>query len=493
MKNIYFKNSCFITILCLLFFVFSYAQETTSCEQNIEKAKELLSDNSPFNNEEVLFKMISDCAELGDAEAENLLGVFYINGVGTEKNLTKAYELISRAASKNNAKAQYNLGRMYKKGEGVSIDFQKAIDWFEKAKEQGNQRATYSLGYMYYKGLGVEQDYQKALYWFRNSDDHMAKHFLGLSYYQGYGVTADEEKALEILLTNNIVNSATLIKYIQNNQKQKNEKAVEMALNTNTEKPNQNDIAEVITTEANNYRHKEEANIEDMQGDWVGRLIQYDWSGAVIERVLPIEMSFDSENDSLININYSFLKEEKRIAASKKQDYLYFKTPFNFRLNKLYSSNPRELTLDYELLSIHFKKQIIGNHTYLTGKIDSYIKNWKEYGQPTSIVLKRLDNDIDIEMLNALAAQEDQFIKLYPIPLKNQLTIQYELESDTNVQIELVGLYANRSIIIAPASLQKAGKHTYNVPISGNIPEGIYVVRLTAGNRLYTRLITKEN
>ncbi len=76
------------------------------------------------------------------------------------------------------------------------------------------------------------------------------------------------------------------------------------------------------------------------------------------------------------------------------------------------------MTLDYELLSIHFKKQIIGKHTYLTGKIDSYIKNWKEYGQPTSIVLKRLDNDIDLEMLNALVAQEDQFIKLYPNPTK---------------------------------------------------------------------------
>ncbi len=487
------KSYLFLYCLCISW-ISVYAQEQSTCEQNIEKAKELLTDNSPFNNQEVIFNLVAPCADAGDTDAENLLGIFYLNGVGTEINEAKAYELISSAAAKNHVNAQYNLGRMYKYGVGCPLDFEKAVEYFEKANQQGNQRAAYSLGYMYYKGLGVAQDYEKAVYWFEHSEDPMAKHFLGLCYYQGYGVEADEDKALGILLTNNIVNSATLIHYIEDNQKENIANEVAQALDTNTSEEDENDVATVITTEVEDFEYKEVATPEDMQGDWTGRIVQYDWSGKTIERVLPIEVSFGSENGQEATLNYLFLEENKKeIIALIEEDYLYFQTPFTFTLDKLYSSNPKELTLDYQVLSMHFKKQVIAEQPYLIGMIDTYIKNWKEYGQPTSIVLKRLDNAIDLDMLTVLAAQEDQFIKLYPVPIVNQLTVQYDLEVATNVHIELVSLYTNHSILIAPSSMQQAGEHTYTVPISGDIPSGMYVVRLTAGNQLYTRLITKEN
>ncbi|MDO5968372.1 hypothetical protein Q4Q35_00995 [Flavivirga aquimarina] len=470
----------------------AYSQDST-CDNDLEKAKNLLAENSPFDDSAVIFKLVEPCALNGNSAAENLLGVLYLKGIGTPVDEATAFKYISSGAEKGHATAQYNLGRMYKTGAGCAINFNKAIDWFKKSSTNGNQRATYSLGYMYYKGLGVEQNYQQAIQWFKNSEDPMAKHFLGLCYYQGYGVPADENKALEILLTNTIINSKTLVSYIQNNQKENTDTAVEEALNDISN--NNTNLEAAITTPIETLQEQEPVTVEDVIGDWEGKLIQYDWSGNKIERILPIELSFKGSDKSM-DVNYSILEQQDTIIASFQDDYLYFKTPFNFTLDKLYSSNPKELSLDYGVLSINLKKQVISNSIYLIGTVDTYIDNWMEYGQPTRIILKpkhEADNSEDEALLLALAAQEDQFIKLYPVPFVNQLTVQYQLEMVANVYVELVSINGGNPIVVVPTTHQDPGNYTYAVPVNPSLPEGLYVVRLFAGNQLYTRLIIKDN
>lgn len=491
------KKYCFIVLGLSLLYNYSYAQEL-KCVSRIEEAKKLISENSPFNDEDVIFELVEPCAVNQDAEALNLLGVLYLKGIGTEKNASKAFGVIKKAAEQGHASAQYNLGRMYKTGEGCTINFSKAIEWFEKSSANGNQRATYSLGYMYYKGFGVNQDYEKALNWFKKSDDPMAKHFLGLSYYQGYGVPVDEDKSLEVLLNNDIVNSATLISYIKSNQRENTERTIAQVLESD-DNSNIANLKEVSTTSFNELSDQELVDSKDMQGDWIGKLIQYDWSGEKIERIVPIELSFKGANEA-INITYNFLGKKENTKASLQDDYMYFKTPFNFTLDKLYSSNPKELSLDYEVLSMNFKKQKLSNRTYLIGSVDTYIDNWKEYGQPTRIVLRskngtdsEIGDEENEEMLLALAAQEDHFIKLYPIPFREQLTVQYQLDTDADVYIELLGINGGDPIVVLPKKHQQAGDYTHTVPVNASLKQGYYVVRLTAGDQLYTRLIIKEN
>lgn len=174
---------------------------------------------------------------------------------------------------------------------------------------------------------------------------------------------------------------------------------------------------------------------------------------------------------------------------------LYFENPFHFTLDKLFSHDLKKTTLNYRLLSINFKKQVISNNTYLVANTDTYIDEWKEYGRPSRIVLKRKGSysTIDEAIISALAAQEDQFIKLYPVPFNNQLTVQYQLELASTVYVELVSIIGGNPIVIKPNEMQQPGSYTYSVPVNTNLPDGLYVVRLTAGNQLYTRLITKEN
>ncbi|MCI8326513.1 MAG: sel1 repeat family protein [Lachnospiraceae bacterium] len=95
-----------------------------------------------------------------------------------EKKYSEAATLYEKAAELGNARAQYLCGMMYLNGEigpkeyvDVKKDPQKAIDWFQKAAEQEIGGAMFSLGDIYY--LGVEDEIQAdkaaALPWYQRA------------------------------------------------------------------------------------------------------------------------------------------------------------------------------------------------------------------------------------------------------------------------------------------------------------------------------------
>ena len=68
-------------------------------------------------------------------------------------------------ANAGNADAQYLLGLFYVKGLGVPQDYAQAAAWYRKAADQGLADAQSSLGYAYSDGRGVPQDYAQAVAW----------------------------------------------------------------------------------------------------------------------------------------------------------------------------------------------------------------------------------------------------------------------------------------------------------------------------------------
>ena len=485
-KPIYKKDmkKHLITTLLLCCTVFQI-QAQSSFKENIKKAKKLLNTPSPFDQQARALPLLQTCIEQGNAEAENMLGMLYLKGIAVEVDLDKAFLYISTAAHKNYDRAQYNLGRMYKYGMGCEIDFNQAIRWFEKATSNGNQRAAYSLGYMAYKGFGIKQDYSKAVYWFERSQDPMAKHFLGLCYYLGYGVSANTDKALEILLNNTTLNSKTLVNYIKENQKESIAYQAEEALNND-------EVVQKIASEFNYETPASNKNIEkeELVNEWIGKIVQYDWSGQHLQRILPIELSIAADGDYL-NVNTDFQKQEKQSTALWQDQTLYIEN-LNFTLDKLYAADPKKLTLDYTLLAANLTKQEIDGVLYLTGSIDSYIEEWTEYGEPMSLVLhpKNAKNVLTEEALLSLSAQESQFIKLYPVPFKEQLLIQYNLQEAANVQVEIVS-FDNNARLVLDSGTKQAGEQT--VHTNPAIKGGRYIVRIHVNGKVYTRMLIKEN
>lgn len=131
-------------------------------------------------------------AKAGNADANNLLGEMYLQGVGvsTDVALAKTYfeagarvghlaalanlgvildneyklELVTLEplAQAGNAQAQNRLGRMYEFGQGHSINPKAAYTWYKKAADQGHMDGRMNLARAHNFGLGTEQDFVKA-------------------------------------------------------------------------------------------------------------------------------------------------------------------------------------------------------------------------------------------------------------------------------------------------------------------------------------------
>ena len=104
-------------------------------------------------------------AKMGDADAQNMLGLMYRSGQGVGQDFEKAEEWYRRSADQGNPSAQSNLGLVYWYGLGVSKDHQQAFHWFLRAAEQGNAAGQNHLGLMYFTGKGVAQDYVQSYKW----------------------------------------------------------------------------------------------------------------------------------------------------------------------------------------------------------------------------------------------------------------------------------------------------------------------------------------
>ena len=102
----------------------------------------------------------------GNASAELLLGLKYLNGDGTPVNEAEAARWFERAAKEGDAIAAYRLGTLYERGRGVPADAQKAVEWYSAAAKQGNRKAMHNLAVAYAQGSGVKQDYAQAAQWF---------------------------------------------------------------------------------------------------------------------------------------------------------------------------------------------------------------------------------------------------------------------------------------------------------------------------------------
>lgn len=147
-------------------------------------------------------------AKKGNAQAQYEVGMCYLNGSGTGKDLKKAAKWFNLAtcqgnkeakerlfasyskeleklAKKNDADAQYALGMCYLEGRQTAKDLKKAAQWFSLATSQGHQEAQKQFFASYSKEL--EKMAKK-----KNPD---AQYALGMCYYEGRQIARDTDKA----------------------------------------------------------------------------------------------------------------------------------------------------------------------------------------------------------------------------------------------------------------------------------------------------------
>ena len=213
--------------------------------------------------------------------------------------------MVKGCAETGDADAACNMGIFYKDGIGCKLDFDQSRKWFEIAYELGSQKAAYSLGYLYFKGLGsVNQDYVKAVQWFKKGDYPMARHWLAQCYYFGYGTAQNKQKALQILKDNQIGNSQILFMQLDSEESYPNKPSDTSRSNVSI-LPLENSSKNFVSTSIGPI----ELQNDDIVGDWVGELVEMDWSGKNQIQRLPISFKVAENEQNGLKSTFTFKNE----------------------------------------------------------------------------------------------------------------------------------------------------------------------------------------
>ena len=437
------KISKLLAGCCFVVSMFAHVQEKLDCEFNFKEALSYVQLFQDFKKDSLkVMNLLRPCLKKGDAKAQLLMGRLYaVNG--DEKSYRKAFKLFKKSAKQGNAIATGDLRAMYKYGRGCNLNFNKARKWFKKGAELGNSRASYSLGYIYLKGLGnVDQDYTKAIKWFQKSQHPMAKYWLGVCNYYGYGIKQNIKKANELLGTNF--------------EAQINGQENSISTENSTE-----NISNVIDVEESiNSEKISESNIF---GKWSGSLLQYDWSGKHIEQKFPVHLEFlNNDANDFPTYTISIENQELKGSLTILNDAIYFEDA-QLNLSHISFNEKIPTQLNHEILSSDLMIKTLAETDYLVGNIDTYIEGWNESGAPMKFVLKKKEiftnseEELSDDILQALAEQEESFIKLYPNPFESDLIISYTLKSSSFVEVRISDVKGTKSSVIEKGKEQKKG------------------------------------
>lgn len=145
---------------------------------------------------------LEKAAQTGNAEAQNLLGVMLLNGMGLTQDTRRAAELFAAAADRDLKEGHYNLSNLLYNGLGVARDVGRAQEHLLIAARAGHRPALRNLGYLYHLA-GPDKRWQRlATQCFRlaaEAGDNLAKYSLGLRLASGQGTTVDTAAAMHWL------------------------------------------------------------------------------------------------------------------------------------------------------------------------------------------------------------------------------------------------------------------------------------------------------
>ncbi len=109
--------------------------------KELDQCNELIAKYWETKEYDKLFAGHLPLAEQGYPLAECQVGYFYLEGLGVEKDLSKALYWTERAAEHGDRDGQCNLAWFYEEAIGVPKDMEKAMYWYQQAALQEHDLA----------------------------------------------------------------------------------------------------------------------------------------------------------------------------------------------------------------------------------------------------------------------------------------------------------------------------------------------------------------
>jgi TPR repeat protein len=142
-------------------------------------------------------------AEKGNTQALITLGGFYAEGIGVQKNYSKARECYEKAAQAGVAEGVYNVGVCWEYGMGSEANLTRAAEYFRKAADMNLPQALFKMSVILDAGSGVNRNEATSIEYMARaaSAGHPdAASIMGLVYLNGLrGQKKDAEEGLKML------------------------------------------------------------------------------------------------------------------------------------------------------------------------------------------------------------------------------------------------------------------------------------------------------
>ena len=87
---------------------------------------------------------------------------------------------------------------------------------------------------------------------------------------------------------------------------------------------------------------------------------------------------------------------------------------------------------------------------------------------------------------------ENNKLKVYPSPVKSEMTVEYELEQSSKVDISLYSIQGEK-VITLMEEVQFGGSHIQNFSLGNSVKSGIYILRINAGEKLITKKLIVQS
>lgn len=403
------------------------------------------------------FDFLKEYAEQKNATAMNALGLMYLKGYGTDPDITKALYWLEEAGDNGCSESYNNLGLFYKT-EDDYLNLEKAFSYFSKAAEKGNINGLYFTGYMLYKGLGCEQSYEKAIECFKpGASDNYAPslYMLGLCYRNGYGVEQNESTGELFLEQAAAQLYKPALKELELAQPENSIPVLRMRSKAVNGVPEEYSV-----------RTLSKKKIKEIEnGDYVGTLVTYDWSGKHIIEETPLTLKITSQGKHISGEWCEDGKSPITIKATIKDSKLLFGDGIKRKTGKYRNMTVTNVFQEADIQIVKGEEE-----TNILGTLQMYSKDMKEKERPMYFsVTKKMETK-----------DNSDIVMVYPNPFSKEMNLRINMEAAAKVQIYIHNM-EGQNVYQYNAGVLPQGKQ--HLAIQPNLKKGTYIIKVFVGEK----------
>ena len=370
----------------------------------------------------------------------------------------------------------YDLGLKYKNGIDTAIDFAKAYYYFDRAANLGDPQSIYAIAYMKYKGLGCEQDYTKASNLFKigsNQGRENSMYFYGLCLRNGYGVEKNKDSAIYWLTQSaNLGYMQARMELSQGMPENSKEDAKQMVKRLHN--------AAIPESSPLNTFKKISSRITDakqLDGEYIGYLIQYDWSGENVISAKQLKIQLTSDHNQI----FGKWSEDSTAQVSLKGIFKSGVITFsNSKYERKDHYSPQN-GIPYELNSTTLNLVTLTDTVFMAGNIEMFSPIRKEPAKPLFIAVSR---KIEKNIMESIS------LRPFPNPFHNQLNVEFNLNETEKIVITIQTI--NGNIVYSNSSeLLQPGSYSTLINLS-RLSAGTYFVSLIHKGKTLTSKVIKN-